>query len=238
MLSWSYKGGFSGNYLCVGKMVASIAQGRRKRHPCAQSARRQRPCCRHFRRCISSSKKNMHLTQVALVARPCAPAAQQADDSSSSCRWLAISLCRFAPLDIEQDCSFRMPLTKWKCLVKSFGQIDSSRIKHHLPKLRSDSFQKLWMLRNRLDLISSLHSVLILPISPLPRRRDDFQKRRGERAQRVKKLPKSFNLYTKYQKFTFDKFTSFPFLYIAHIKFILIFLEMWICEKFKNICKL
>ena len=27
MLSWSYNGGFFGNYLCVGKMVASIAQG-------------------------------------------------------------------------------------------------------------------------------------------------------------------------------------------------------------------
>ena len=52
------------------------------------------------------------LTQVALVARPCAPAAQMTDDSSSSSRRLAISLCRFASLDIEQDCSFRMPLTK------------------------------------------------------------------------------------------------------------------------------
>ena len=27
MLSWSYNGGFFENYLCVGKMVASIAQG-------------------------------------------------------------------------------------------------------------------------------------------------------------------------------------------------------------------
>ena len=27
MLSWSYNGGFFGNYLCVGKIVASIAQG-------------------------------------------------------------------------------------------------------------------------------------------------------------------------------------------------------------------
>ena len=49
---------------------------------------------------------------------------------------------------------------------------------------------------------------------------------RGERAAVKKKLPESFNSTTKYQKFTFDKFTSFPFLYIAHIKFILIFLEM------------
>ena len=28
------------------KSIASIAQGCRKRHPCAQSARRQHPCCR------------------------------------------------------------------------------------------------------------------------------------------------------------------------------------------------
>ena len=55
---------------------------------------------------------NMLLTQVALVARPCAPDAQLTDDSSGSSRKLAISLCRFAPLDIEQDSSFRMSLTK------------------------------------------------------------------------------------------------------------------------------
>lgn len=118
MLNWSYKGGFFGNYLCVGKSIASIAQGRCKRHPCAQSARRQRPCCRHFRRCIYSSKMNMLLTQVALVARPCAPDAQLTDDSSSSSRRFSISLCCFAPLGIEQDCSFRMPLTKSKCIDK------------------------------------------------------------------------------------------------------------------------
>ena len=66
-----------------------------------------------FMRCVSSSKMNMPLTQVALVARPCAPAAQRADDSSSSSRRLAISLCLLTqPLEIEQDCSFRMPREK------------------------------------------------------------------------------------------------------------------------------
>lgn len=53
MLSWSYNGGFFGNYLCVGKMVASIAQGT---SPCAQSARRQRPCCRPLPRWVSLPK--------------------------------------------------------------------------------------------------------------------------------------------------------------------------------------
>ena len=143
MLNWSYKGGFLGNYLCMGKSIASIAQGRRKRHPCAQSARRQRPCCRHLRRCISSSKINMHLTQVALVARPCAPAAQQSDESSSSSRRLAISLCPLCGhLELSKTAPSVCLLQNENASIKSFGQFDSSRIKHHLPKLRSDSFQK------------------------------------------------------------------------------------------------
>ena len=123
MLSWSYKGGFFGNYLCVGKMIASIAQGT---SPCAQSARRQRPCCRHFRRCISSFKMNMHLTQVALVARPCAPDAQRVEDSSSSRSRLAKSYGRFAPLDLRQDCFFRVSLPKVKFPIQSAcgGQAD------------------------------------------------------------------------------------------------------------------
>ena len=97
-------------------------RGRRKRHPCAQSARRQRPCCRHFRRFISSSKMNIYLTQVALVARPCAPVAQRYEDSSSSRSRLAKSYGRLAPLSLKQDCFFRVPLPKLKCLVQfAFG---------------------------------------------------------------------------------------------------------------------
>lgn len=47
------------------------------------------------------------------------------------------------PLEIEQDCSFRMPLTKWKCFKEVlrtnwFVQDKTSSSK----KLRSDSFQK------------------------------------------------------------------------------------------------
>ena len=104
--------------------------------PCAQSARRQRPCCRPLRRCISSSKMNVPLTQVALVARPCAPAAQRTDDSSSSSRRLAISLCLLTqPLEIEQDCSLRMHLEK-KLMPRESpsDKLISSRKKIHLPK--------------------------------------------------------------------------------------------------------
>ena len=90
--------------------------------PCAQSARRQRPCCRPLRRCVSSSKMNVPLTQVALVARPCAPAAQRAEDSSSSRSRLAKSYGRLALLSLKQDCFFRVPLPKLKCLVQfAFG---------------------------------------------------------------------------------------------------------------------
>ena len=74
--------------------------------PCAQSARRQHPCCRHLRRCIFSSKTNIHLTQVALVARPCAPAALLTEDSSSFSRRIAISLC---PLRIHLKLSKTAP---------------------------------------------------------------------------------------------------------------------------------
>ena len=58
MLSWFYSGGFFGNYLCVGKMVASIVQGT---SPCAQSERRQRPCCRPLPRWVYFPKWICHL---------------------------------------------------------------------------------------------------------------------------------------------------------------------------------
>ena len=59
-------------------------------------------------------------TNVALVARPCAPAAQHSDESSSSRSRLAKSYDRFAPLSLKQDCFFRASSSE----------------------LRSDSFQK------------------------------------------------------------------------------------------------
>ena len=79
-----------------------------------------------FRRCISSFKMNMPLTQVALVARPCAPDAQRVEDSSSSRSRLAKSYGRFAPLDLRQDCFFRVSLPKVKFPIQSAcgGQAD------------------------------------------------------------------------------------------------------------------
>lgn len=56
---------------------------------------------------------------VALVARPCAPAAQRADESSSSRSRLAKSYGRFAPLSLKQDCFFRVPSSK----IKTFFQV-------------------------------------------------------------------------------------------------------------------
>ena len=57
-------------------------------------------------------------TNVALVARPCAPAAQCAEDSSSSRSRLAKSYGRFAPLSLKQDCFFRVPSSKIKSFFK------------------------------------------------------------------------------------------------------------------------
>ena len=79
MLSWFYNGGFFGNYLCVGKMVASIAQEQALRSigKAATSVLPPSTALSFF------SIPKVPLTQVALVARPCAPDAQRADDSSS-----------------------------------------------------------------------------------------------------------------------------------------------------------
>ena len=117
MLNWFYKWRLWGY-----SFVCEVLPQSHRDKPCAQSARRQRPCCRPLRRCVSSSKMNVPLTQVALVARPCAPAAQRAEDSSSSRSRLAKSYGRLAPLSLKQDCFFRVPLPKLKCLVQfSFG---------------------------------------------------------------------------------------------------------------------
>ena len=116
MLSASYKGGFFGNYFRMGKMVLCFF-----------------------------SKMNMALTQVALVARPCAPAAQHSDESSSSRSRLAKSYDRFAPLTLKQDCFFRVSSSKIKISLPGPPAADSVMIFHpeaSSSKLRSDSFQK------------------------------------------------------------------------------------------------
>ena len=92
-----------------------------------------------------SSKMNMPLTQVALVARPCAPAAQRDEDSSNSRSRLAKSYGRLAPLSLKQDCFFRVPLPKIKISLPSPPAADNVMIFHpeaSSSKVRSDSFQK------------------------------------------------------------------------------------------------
>ena len=138
MLNWFYKWRLWGY-----SFVCEVLPQSHRDKPCAQSARRQRPCCRPLRRCVSSSKMNVPLTQVALVARPCAPAAQLTDDSSSSSRRLAISLCPLrGHLILSKTAPSVCLLQNENASMKSFGQIDSSWRKAHLPMLRSDSFQK------------------------------------------------------------------------------------------------
>ena len=84
-------------------------------------------------------------TNVALVARPCAPAAQCADDSSSSRSRLAKSYGRFAPFSLKQDCFFRVSSSKIKISLPSPPAADNLMIFHPkaaFSRLRSDSFQK------------------------------------------------------------------------------------------------
>ncbi len=96
MLSWSYKGGFFGNYLCVGKMIASIAQGT---SPCAQSARRQHPCCRRFPQntlstsvIVSPSAASLQALWSHLLVLPARLPLSEDSDASSTTNFPA--LCR------------------------------------------------------------------------------------------------------------------------------------------------
>ena len=69
-------------------------------------------------------------TSVALVARPCAPAAQHSDESSNSRSRLAKSYGRFAPLSLKQDCFFRVPSSKIKISLPSPPAADNLMIFH------------------------------------------------------------------------------------------------------------
>ena len=84
-------------------------------------------------------------TSVALVAPPCAPAAQHSDESSISRSRLAKSYGRFAPLSLKQDCFFRVSSSKTKISLPSPTAADNVMIFHleaSSSRLRSDSFQK------------------------------------------------------------------------------------------------
>ena len=184
MLNWFYKWRLWGY-----SFVCEVLPQSHRDKPCAQSARRQRPCCRHLRRCISPSKMNVPLTQVALVARPCAPAAQLTDDSSSSSRRLAISLC---PLRVHLILSKTAPsvciLQNENASMKSFGQIDSSKIKKHLPKLRSDSFQNFATASQMLGFEKAVFAPNWFFPADATRRHADFQNCGGSARSGLKSL--------------------------------------------------
>ena len=132
MLNWFYSGGFSGTIFVWEKWLP-------------QSPRRQRPCCRPLQCYVPSSKMNMALTSVALVARPCAPGAQHSDESSNSRSRLAKSYGRFAPFSLKQDCFFRVSSSKIKISLPCPPAADSVMIFHPEASssiLRSDSSQK------------------------------------------------------------------------------------------------
>ena len=162
MLSWSYSGGFLGTIFVWEKYCFSRPG---TASACAPSARGQRPCCPHLPHKHFSWKYECatfrSFATGALVAPPCAPDAPSAQQKSYSSRSrLAKSYGRFAPLSLKQDCFFRVSSSK----IKSFFLVRLRRTtwfpssKQFTVNLRSDSFQKLRMLRNRLSLKSSLHS--------------------------------------------------------------------------------
>lgn len=152
MLTSSVKGGFSGTSFVWEKYCFSRTG---TASACATEARRQRPC---------------------------ASAAQRADESSSSRSRLAKSYGRFAPLSLKQDCFFRLPSSKIKISLPGPSAADNVTIflqKLHLPDSAQIAFKSLRLLLRRLSLKSSLRSSSLWWLSPLSRRRDDFQKSRG-----------------------------------------------------------
>lgn len=199
MLNWFYKWRLWG-YIFVWEKV--LPQSHRDK-PCAQSARRQRPCCRHFRRCISSSKMNVPLTQVALVARPCAPAAQLTDDSSSSSRRLAISMCPLrGHLILSKTapsvCLEKMIMLRWSPSDKLIRPGEKLIFQSSV----QTAFKSLRLLRRRLDLKkqSSLRTDSFQPtlrVGTLI-----FKTAGGARAAVRKKHQKNFILNNKNQKCT------------------------------------
>ena len=140
MLSWFYSGGFSGTIFvwekyCLNRTGTSPALNRQGGNVLVAAS--------YSVEFILHSENAP--TNVALVARPCAPAAQRADDSSSSRSRLAKSYGRFAPLSLKQDYFFRVSSSKIKISLPSPPAADSVMIfppETLSSSLRSDSFQK------------------------------------------------------------------------------------------------
>ena len=139
MLSWFYSGGFSGTSFvwenCLNRTGTSPALNRQGGNVLVAAS---------YNDTFILHSGNAP-TNVALVARPCAPAAQRADKSSSSRSRLAKSYGRFAPLSLKQDCFFRVLSSKIKISLPGPSAADSVMIFHPealSSKLRSNSFQK------------------------------------------------------------------------------------------------
>ncbi len=139
MLSWFYSGGFSGTSFvwedCLNRTGTSPALNRQGGNVLVAAS---------YNDTFILHSGNAP-TNVALVARPCAPAAQCAEDSSSSRSRLAKSYGRFAPLGLKQDCFFRVSSSKIKISLPSPPAADNVMIFHPetlSSRLHSDSFQK------------------------------------------------------------------------------------------------
>lgn len=131
------------------------------------------------------------------------------------------------PLDIDQDCSFRMPLTKWKC----FDEV--LRTNWFVWNKNASSKAPLRQLSKVFDCFadaciweSSLRSELFVPSRRFATARW-FLKTRGERAQRSKK----FNPEQTKLKLHIVKLHVVFNLSILHIKIILILLKMCSARK-------
>ena len=142
MLSWFYKGGFSGTLFVWEKV---LPQSHRAGVNARSALNRQGGNIR----VAAVLRVELFLSlvtvpsNVALVACKHAPVAQRADDSSSSSRRLAISLCPLRGyLKLSKTAPSKFLLKNGNTSMKSFGQINLFQEKAHLPNLRSDSFQK------------------------------------------------------------------------------------------------
>ena len=160
MLSWSYKGGFLGTIFVWEKW---LPQSHRAGTSATPALNRQggnvRVAASYNVEFILHS--GIGLTSVALVARPCAPDAQRAEDYSSSRSRLAKSYGRFAPLSLKQDCFFRVSSSKIKISLPGPPAADNVMIflqKLLLPNSAQTAFKSLRLLRRRLSLKSSLRS--------------------------------------------------------------------------------
>ena len=109
--------------------------------------------------------------------------------SSSSSRRLAISLCPLrGHLILSKTAPSVCLLQNENASMKSFGQIDSSWRKAHLPMLRSDSFQKFATASQTLDFEKAVFAPNWFFPADATRRHADFQNCGGSARSGLKSL--------------------------------------------------